>query len=148
MFYLWYKPKTMRHLFYLPLITLFLFSCSSSNDNDTSSSQFVGNFSARMSGGLQNGIPVNVTITENDEVFTIRITGQDIDPDIVLTGLLVSDIIRIDGCTNKCYQGDGNITNIGFVEISSGKRKITFGVYFPDDGDTESDAYFIEIEED
>tara|TARA_R110002049_G_scaffold268752_1_gene445479 strand:+ start:5772 stop:6188 length:417 start_codon:yes stop_codon:yes gene_type:complete len=137
----------MKQLFYLSLVTFFLFSCSSDDSDKGSSSKFSGNFSAKMSGGFQNGIPVNVNITENDEVFKILITGKDVDPDIVLTGLLVSDIIRIDGCTNKCYQGDGNITNIGFVEISSGKRIITFGVYFPDDGDTESDAYFIEIEE-
>lgn len=138
----------MKQYFLYVLLAVFTIGCSSDDGNgDTSSSEFTGSFSARLDGGIQNGIPVTVNISESSGDFTIRISGNDIDPDIVLTAIQITDILSIDACTDMCYQGDGNITNSGLVEIDNGKRRIFFGVYFPEDGNDESDAIFIEVEE-
>lgn len=84
-------------------------------------------------------------------VITLNSCGSDDDGGSgnsnQFTGTLTGDTIILDGCTNLCYQGDGNITDSGLVEVLSGKRTITFGVYFPEDGDTASDAILFTIEE-
>jgi hypothetical protein len=138
----------MKKIILLLCLAIAFNSCSSDdNGGSINNNQFVGNFSATMDAGIQNGVPVDVNISESDGRFNIRISGATIEPDIMLIGLLVSDTIILDGCTNLCYQGDGNVTDSGLVEVISGKRTITFGVYFPEDGDTASDAIFFNVEE-
>lgn len=138
----------MRKIILLLCCVITLDSCSSDDDGGVvNSNQFVGQFSATMDAGIQNGVPVNVNISESNNRFNIVISGANIEPNIVLTGLLVNDTIILDDCTNLCYQGDGNITESGLVEVISGKRTITFGVYFPEDGDTASDAILFTVEE-
>ncbi|WP_282085149.1 hypothetical protein [Aquimarina algiphila] len=138
----------MKKIILLLCSVIVLNSCGSDDDGGVANSnQFIGQFSATMDAGIQNGVPVDVNISESDRGFNIRVSGAIIEPDIVLTGLLVDDTIILDGCTNLCYQGDGNVTDSGLVEVLSGKRTITFGVYFPEDGDTASDAILFIVEE-
>lgn len=138
----------MRKIILLLCCVITLNSCGSDDDGGSvNSNKFVGQFSATMDAGIQNGVPVDVNISESDGGFNIKISGSTIEPDIVLTGLLVDDTIILNGCMNLCYQGDGNVIDSGLVEVLSGKRTITFGVYFPEDGDTASDAVLFTVEE-
>ncbi|WP_299222206.1 hypothetical protein [uncultured Aquimarina sp.] len=138
----------MKKIILLVSCVVTINSCSSDDSsNSVNSNQFTGSFSAVMDAGIQNGVPVEVTISESNRMFNVRITGANIEPDIVLTGKSFEDVIILDECTDLCYQGDGNITDAGLIEIISGKRTIFFGVYFPEDGDNASDAILFTVEE-
>ena len=137
----------MKQLFFYALLTIFIVGCSSDDSDDNSSGTFTGTFDARLSGGFQNGVPATVNISQSNDDFIISIDGDDINPTIVLTAIQDSDVLRINPCSNMCYQGDANITDSGLVEIDNGKRRIIFAVYFPDFDPDETFALHIEVEE-
>lgn len=134
-------------LIHFLLITL-LISCkkevadapsNNTNQNNTVK-DFTGKYVAYISAGVKIDVPCNVEFKSNGNIRTISISGNEIKPTIVLTGIYnaTSQKILIDNCTNLCYQGDSNISSGGFAEYRDNKLYIKFNVYDPEydsDGD-------------
>ena len=144
----------MKFIFVLPLVFFLFLSCekekttqsnnatSSNSTSSNSTNKLEGVFQALISAGVKKDIECSVEIKSNGTQRTISISGSEISPTILLTGLYDSLLnkINIDKCLNKCYNSYKNVASGGVVEFRNNKIYIKYGVWDPEYDIDEYDA--------
>ena len=98
-------------------------SCSKTNLKS-----YDGTYDAKLVGGVGTTVDCTMDIVKNGNTLNITISdgGVNIDPDILVDVIDDgSDLLSVVTCTNKCYQGDMDITS-GDLSKADGKVVLSF----------------------